>query len=338
MAGFLDYQVLYTDTLPTTPIRLGQLVVDESEAAPLDMLKFCDDLSPLSYTSFSDAIVALMPVGANPTASVGLTAVNGTALTFMRSDAAPPLSQAIVPTWSGVHTWSAQARFASGTEAAPGISFDADQDCGFHRPAGNQVTLSLGGADTVEFVSGGIPVRITGTSDATQPSCRFAHYTTDFATERGYWGYPTSTTDGMIMRNIVGDTIQLRTSSNTTVIEAGTDYAEFAAAIVESGVISPAQLTANTDNWNPTGIGSASVIRLSTDASRNITGIVAQNDGTRILLCNVGAQNAVLVHDLTSTAANRFLCPGSANFTLNANDAVYIWYDTVSNRWRVVAF
>ncbi len=44
--------------------------------------------------------------GANPTASIGLTAVNGSALTFMRSDAAPAISQAISPTWSGTHTFS----------------------------------------------------------------------------------------------------------------------------------------------------------------------------------------------------------------------------------------
>lgn len=43
--------------------------------------------------------------GANPTASVGLTAVNGSAGTFMRSDAAPPLSQSIAPTWTGIHTF-----------------------------------------------------------------------------------------------------------------------------------------------------------------------------------------------------------------------------------------
>lgn len=42
---------------------------------------------------------------ANPTAEVGLTAVNGTATTAMRSDAAPPLDQAISPTWSGNHTF-----------------------------------------------------------------------------------------------------------------------------------------------------------------------------------------------------------------------------------------
>lgn len=43
---------------------------------------------------------------ANPTASVGLSAVNGSAATAMRSDGAPALSQSIAPTWSGLHTFS----------------------------------------------------------------------------------------------------------------------------------------------------------------------------------------------------------------------------------------
>jgi len=47
----------------------------------------------------------LPALSANPTASVGLTVVNGSASTLMRSDAAPPLSQAIAPTWTGKHTW-----------------------------------------------------------------------------------------------------------------------------------------------------------------------------------------------------------------------------------------
>lgn len=46
------------------------------------------------------------PAAANPSASVGLTANNGTAVTFMRSDATPSLNTAIVPTWSGLHTFS----------------------------------------------------------------------------------------------------------------------------------------------------------------------------------------------------------------------------------------
>lgn len=44
--------------------------------------------------------------GANPTASVGLSAVNGTSTSFMRSDAAPPISQSIAPTWTASHTFT----------------------------------------------------------------------------------------------------------------------------------------------------------------------------------------------------------------------------------------
>lgn len=43
---------------------------------------------------------------ANPSASVGLSAVNGSASTFITSDSAPPLSQSIAPTWTGKHTFS----------------------------------------------------------------------------------------------------------------------------------------------------------------------------------------------------------------------------------------
>jgi hypothetical protein len=44
--------------------------------------------------------------GANPTASVGLSAVNGVATTFLRSDGAPALDVSIAPTWTGAHTFS----------------------------------------------------------------------------------------------------------------------------------------------------------------------------------------------------------------------------------------
>ncbi len=43
---------------------------------------------------------------ANPTGTIGLTAVNGSAATAIRSDGAPALSQAIVPTWTGLHTFT----------------------------------------------------------------------------------------------------------------------------------------------------------------------------------------------------------------------------------------
>lgn len=51
--------------------------------------------------------------GANPTGTVGLSAVNGTATTFLRSDGAPALSQAITPTWSGQHLFMVNTGFGA---------------------------------------------------------------------------------------------------------------------------------------------------------------------------------------------------------------------------------
>lgn len=101
-------------------------------------------------------------------------------------------------------------------------------------------------------------------------------------------------------------------------------------------VISPTQLAANTDNWNPTGLATATIIRASTDASRNLTGIVAASDAQLLILVNVGSNDLVLVHDATSTAANRFYCPDNANVTLDPNAWAWLVYDLTSARWRVL--
>lgn len=50
MAGVdSSFQVLYTGEVPTTPIRLGQLLVNES--LPGSPLQQCTSLSPLTYTT-----------------------------------------------------------------------------------------------------------------------------------------------------------------------------------------------------------------------------------------------------------------------------------------------
>lgn len=107
-------------------------------------------------------------------------------------------------------------------------------------------------------------------------------------------------------------------------------------AMKVSGVISPTQLAANTDNWAPTDFATASVLRLSTDASRNLTGIAAGAAGLVKVLANVGSFNLVLKHDVTSAAANRFYLPSAADLTLKPGAAVIIHYDNTSSRWRVI--
>lgn len=55
---------------------------------------------------------------ANPAATIGLAAVNGSATTGMRSDGAPALSQAIAPTWTALHLFSQAGIAVTETDAA----------------------------------------------------------------------------------------------------------------------------------------------------------------------------------------------------------------------------
>lgn len=112
-----------------------------------------------------------------------------------------------------------------------------------------------------------------------------------------------------------------------------------ALTIGDLAAITPAQLLAAQNNYNPANLARAIVLRLSSDASRNVTGLMAPDPPERRfrLLCNVGAQNIVLVHaSASSNLANRFDCPGAGDFTLNTKDSVWIWYDATSLVWRVI--
>lgn len=78
---------------------------------------------------FSNAVAGtdFMGVPANPTATIGLAAVNGSANTGMRSDAAPALSQSISPTWSAAHTFQVTV---TGTQAGGSPQFAASPASG----------------------------------------------------------------------------------------------------------------------------------------------------------------------------------------------------------------
>jgi hypothetical protein len=87
-----------------------------------------------------------MPTGANPTNPVGVVATNGSATTFMRSDAAPAINVAIAPTWSGQHTFGQPVLIAAGTNALPGIAFSAEPSTGLYRAAAGAIGFGSQGA------------------------------------------------------------------------------------------------------------------------------------------------------------------------------------------------
>lgn len=103
-----------------------------------------------------------------------------------------------------------------------------------------------------------------------------------------------------------------------------------------TGDITPAQITADQNDYNPTGLASAAVLRLSSDASRAITGLSGGGDGRVVALANVGANPIVLKNENgSSSAGNRFAL--GANARLNAKQACVLWYDAADSRWKLVA-
>lgn len=71
------------------------------------------------------------PAAANPTGTIGLSAVNGSATTYMRSDGAPALSQSIAPTMTGQWTFTAgSTTFSNATPVVRLIQTGAAEDNG----------------------------------------------------------------------------------------------------------------------------------------------------------------------------------------------------------------
>ena len=105
--------------------------------------------------------------------------------------------------------------------------------------------------------------------------------------------------------------------------------------IALTSVISPPSFNSNQDDYNPTGLSTANIIRLTSTGNRDITGIVAQRAGTTIILINVGGSTITLENnDSSSSASNRFLMGQDRD--ISPNEAVMIWYDSNSSRWRVL--
>jgi hypothetical protein len=105
-----------------------------------------------------------------------------------------------------------------------------------------------------------------------------------------------------------------------------------------AGVLSPAQITADQNDYNPTGLADVSKLRLSCNAhGRFIGGISGGVVGRFLVLDNVGSFTLDLDHDsASSTAANRIFTPSGGRFAIQPNESVILFYDATSSRWRVV--
>lgn len=97
--------------------------------------------------------------------------------------------------------------------------------------------------------------------------------------------------------------------------------------------LTPAQVTSDQNNYAP---GVARHYRLSTDATRTITGLaVGHVDGQECRVWNVGGNDIVIAHQsASSTAANRFACHTGADITAHPGESLGLVYDAATARWR----
>lgn len=119
-------------------------------------------------------------------------------------------------------------------------------------------------------------------------------------------------------------------------------------ALVEGALavapISPAQITTDVDDYQGQGLYTAmrGVLRLSTDASRIMSGIDAttvdySEAGDILWLINIGSFDLVLGHqDTGSIAANRIISPTAVDLILGPDESAMLWYDGATARWRIL--
>ncbi|WP_441241341.1 DUF2793 domain-containing protein [Tardiphaga sp. 768_D3_N2_1] len=103
-----------------------------------------------------------------------------------------------------------------------------------------------------------------------------------------------------------------------------------------TGVVAPAELTANVNDYGPAGAAGAAVLQLSADAARSVSGLAGGSEGRIVSLINVGGQPITLLDDsAASAAANRFAFGG--HLTLMAKQGALLRYNGTAARWQSIS-
>jgi len=114
-----------------------------------------------------------------------------------------------------------------------------------------------------------------------------------------------------------------------------TGMVDLQGTIKRTGIATPAQITSDQNDYNPSSsVCVSDTLILSSNASRNITGLAGGVSGCEVLLVNTGSNPIILKDsDAGSTASNRFSFGG--DITLAANQTARLFYQAGSvNKWR----
>lgn len=116
-----------------------------------------------------------------------------------------------------------------------------------------------------------------------------------------------------------------------------TGLTDFQGSLKFTGIATPSQITATQNDYNPSSAicATAETLRMSSDASRDVTGLAGGVAGCQVVIMNVGSNPIVLKDQAAgSTATNRLAIGGDA--TIAAQGSYALRYDGTSSRWRAV--
>lgn len=122
------------------------------------------------------------------------------------------------------------------------------------------------------------------------------------------------------------------TYPNPTVVSAAGTFALL-------GDITPTALSGSVNDYAPTGLSGASVIRQDASTTSTITGLTGGTDGRLLVVSNISTTNTITLtqNDAASAAANRLFLPGGVDKILQPRDRCVLLYDTTNSVWRVIA-
>jgi hypothetical protein len=135
-------------------------------------------------------------------------------------------------------------------------------------------------------------------------------------------------------------TIRGQNINDVFVADGASDSADLGGQTRLSGDDTPAALGATENNYNPTALSEHTILRLDANAGGStITGIAGGVHGRVLIIINIDTTDTITLADENagSTAANRFMLPGSANHVIAADyGSATLWYSNTDGRWLLI--
>lgn len=191
--------------------------------------------------------------------------------------------------------------------------------------------------------AGGVDIR--GDVANNRPLILVPNAVSGFTNVYGY-NFPVGGAGVLRFRSITGnfDVYQVGTDGTLFIYQALTCQADVtmqsglnvAKQIKFSGEIAPPQITANQNDYSPTNMSTSTVLILTSDAARDITGFATGAAGRMIWVYNNGAQNITLKNLTTSAAGNQIQGRGAADTVLTPKTGAHLYYSGTIVKWIVL--